>query len=161
MKIAAGIAALALCGTALAVDKKLKESEVPRPVIEKVTTKYPAAKMTGFEMETENGKSSYEVTITDGSRQIEIICSADGKIVAEEEKISLDLVPEKVRQALKASAKYGSWRLHHTERVVVAEKTDAPTYEIKVVHGSTLAELVFTPDGKMSSSEEQQWHKKK
>jgi hypothetical protein len=155
------IGALALSSAAFAEEKKVAESEVPKPVIQKVKKKYPTAKMTGFEMETEGGKSSYQVKIADGSKEMEVVCSPDGKIVAEEEKIGIEAVPEKVRQALKSNAKYGSWTVHHAERVILDEKTDAPTYEIKVVKGTTGAELVFTTEGKLTKTEEKEWHEKK
>jgi uncharacterized membrane protein YkoI len=159
--IVAVFVALLLSGTAFAEDKKIQESEVPKPVLAKVKAKYPTAKMTGFELENENGKSSYEVKITDGAKQLEVICSPDGRIVAEEEKIAMDAVPEKVRQALKGNAKYGAWTVHHAEKVIESEKADSPTYEIKVVKGSTRAELVFTPDGTLTKTEEKEWHEKK
>ena len=128
---------LALSGVAFAEEKQIAETEVPRPVIEKVKKKYPTAKMTGFEVETENGKSAYEVKLADGAKQLEVVCSADGKILAEEEKIAMDAVPQKVRDALKRNPKYGAWSVQHAERVILDEKVDAPTYEIKVVDGTT------------------------
>src|SRR4051812_21563396 len=130
--IVAGLAVLALCGAASAEEKKIQESEVPKPVIATVKAKYPTAKMTGFELENESGKSSYEVKIADGTKLMEVVCSPDGKIVAEEEQIAFDAVPEKIRHALKRNAKYGAWTVDHAEKVILDEKADAPTYEIKI-----------------------------
>jgi uncharacterized membrane protein YkoI len=153
--------ALTFSAAAQAEEKKITEAEVPRAVIEKVKKKYPAAKMTAFELETERGKASYEVKIIDGAKQLEVVCAPDGQILAEEEKIGIDAVPEKVRQALKSSPKYASWKLQHAERVITGEKVDAPIYEIKVTNGNVRAELVFTPDGKLTHSEEEPWHEKR
>jgi hypothetical protein len=152
-----------LTAAAWADEKKISESEVPRPVIERVKKKYPTAKLVAFELETENGKSSYEVKITDGARQLEVVCAPDGKILAEEEKIGIDAVPEKVRQSWKASSKYASWKLQHAERVITDEKADALTYELKVISGTAgaRAELTFTADGKLTRTEEQPWPVKK
>ena len=152
--IVAGMALLALCGVSTAEEKKIKEGEVPRPVLEKIRKKYPTAKMTGFEVEIEGGKSSYEVKIADGAKQMEIVCSPDGKIVAEEEKIAIDAVPDKVRRTLLRHARYGAWTIQHAERVILAEKMDAPTYELKVGKGGASAELVFTADGTLTRTEE-------
>jgi hypothetical protein len=154
--------ALALGATAFAEEKKITEAEVPRPVLDKVKKKYPTARMTAFELETENGKSSYEVKLSDGARQLEVVCAPDGKILAEEEKIGIDAVPEKVRQALKTT-KYASWTFQHAERVTTHEKLDAPSYEIKVLNGNrnARAELLFTADGKLTRTEEQPWPAKK
>ncbi len=160
-KIIAAFATLALAGVAYAEDQKIQESAVPKPVLEKVKKKYPTAKMTGFELEKENGKSAYEVKLTDGTKQLDVVCSPDGKIVAEEEKIAMDAVPEKVRQALKSNARYGGWTVHHAERVIENEKTESPTYEVAVVKGTTSAELTFAPDGRLTNTEETESHAKK
>jgi hypothetical protein len=144
---------LALCGLAHAEEKKIQEAAVPKPVIAKVKQKYPNGKLLGFELETEGGKAAYEVKLSDDAKQLEVVLSPDGKILAEEEKIAIEAVPEKVRQALKATPQYGSWTVHHAERVIVDEQADAPSYEIKVVKGTTRAELVFTPDGKLTKTE--------
>jgi hypothetical protein len=159
MRVVVIASALALGVVSQAEEKKVTEAEVPKPVIEKVKKKYPTAKMTAFELETENGKSSYEVKITDGAKQLEVVCAPDGKILAEEEKIGIDGLPDKVRQAWKSTPKYASWKFLHAERVITEEKVDAPTYEIKVVNGSAgvRAELLFTADGKLTRTEEQPW----
>jgi len=155
------ISVLGMSGGASAEEKKIAESGVPKPVIEKVKKKYPAAKLTSFELENENGKSSYEVKLTDGKKELEVVCSPDGKILAEEEKIAADAVPDVVLQALKSNAKFGTWTLETAERVVFAEKVDAPSYELKVVKGKLRAELVFTGDGKLTKTEESAPQEKK
>ena len=43
-------------------EKKIKESEVPKPVLAAVSKKYPGAKLKGFEQESEDGKTLYEVS---------------------------------------------------------------------------------------------------
>jgi hypothetical protein len=153
-KLCLSLALLSLSSTAAADEKKVKQSDVPKPVIDSVTRKYPGAKLVGFESETEEGKTSYEVKVSDGKRQIEVDCTPDGKIAAEEEKIAFEAVPEKVRQALKASPKYGSWKVRGSERVIRDEKADAPFYELVVENGKGKAELVFAADGRIEKTEE-------
>ena len=146
--------------TATATEKKIREADVPKPVLDAIQKKYPTAKLTGFEVENENGKTAYEIKLSDGKKQLEVVCSPAGKIVAEEEQIAIEEVPAKVRDALKASAKYGTWTVHHVERVVNDGNAQAPEYEIKVVSGKQAAELVFTPDGKLTRTEEKKPHEK-
>jgi hypothetical protein len=151
--IIVALAALTL-STAFAEEKAIKEQEVPRPVINRVQKKYPAAKMTGFEREREDGKTSYEIKLSDGTKRMEVICTPDGKILAEEEQIVMGAVPEKVRQALKTNPKYGTWAVRNVERIVRDEKTDAPSYELKVAKGKAGAELVFSSEGVLTKTEE-------
>ncbi|MEO6954389.1 MAG: PepSY-like domain-containing protein [Polyangia bacterium] len=144
---------IALAAPVHASDKPIEASAVPKPVIAKVHTKYPAAKILGYELETEDGQTSYEVKIADGARQLEVLCSADGAIVAEEEKIAIADVPARVRDALKNSPKFGSWTVRGAERIVSHEQTSTPVYELKIASGSKRAELTFSPEGTLTKTE--------
>lgn len=149
---------LALASAALAKDKQITESEVPRPVIERVKRKYPTAKMIAFEQEIENGAPSYEVRLADGPKQLEVVCSPNGRIIAEEEKIVIEVVPDPVRRSLRAHTKYGSWTIREVERVIFDEDTDSPSYELKLAKGAARAALIFSSDGKLMKTEEQAGH---
>ena len=113
-------AALTLClGLTIvhAGEKALKESEVPKPVIDAVKKKYPRAKLTGFAEETRKDKTTYEIQVEDGKRRIEIDLSLEGKILVEEEAIGEDALPKEVKKGLEAS-KYAKWKLKKAERLV-------------------------------------------
>jgi hypothetical protein len=136
-----------------AEEKVVPESAVPRPVLEKVKRKYPTASRKGFEQETENGAVAYEVKLVDGARRLEVVLAPDGKVLAEEEQIALETVPQKVRDALRTNAKYGTWKVAGVERIVTEERTDAPSYELKLTKGKSRVELVFSGDGQVTKTE--------
>jgi hypothetical protein len=137
-----------------AEDRKITQGDVPKPVIERVKQKYPGAAFVAFEIESEEGKSSYEVTVKEGPRQVEVSCSPAGHILAEEEQIALADIPAKVRHALSANEKYASWMLHKAERIILEEKSESPRFELQLSHGTARAELVFTQEGTLAKTEE-------
>jgi hypothetical protein len=137
-------------------EKPVKESEVPKPAIDAVKKKYPTATLKGFEREEEGGKVSYEVKIEvkekEKTRSIEVELSPEGKILAEEEKISEADVPANVKKAL-AESKYGKWKVKSVERVVKEEKESDPFYEFHLADGKKRAEVVFDKNGKITEEE--------
>ena len=135
-------------------ERRIKESDVPAPVLQRVKKKHPTAKLTAFEIETDEHGTSYEVKITDAGKPIDVICAPDGTIRAEEEQVSLDALPDPVRQAMKVQPKYSGWTFRGAERVITDEKPAAATYEVKLIRAGKLAELVFTADGKLTKAEE-------
>jgi hypothetical protein len=148
------MAVVLFAGPAFGAETKISESEVPQPVLDAVAKKYPAAKRVGFEREVEHGKTVYEVKVLVGARKIDLDVSADGKLTSEEEELAYDAVPTAVRTTLSASPKYGTWTVKKAEKVVHAERPDAPEYELAVTNGRSKAELVFAADGKLLRTED-------
>jgi hypothetical protein len=152
--------ALGLCspGAARADEKPVKESEVPKPCLDAVKKKYPAAELKGFSREEEKGKVTYEVEIEvkagekTKARKIDVELSPEGKIVCEEETIAKDDLPEKVKKAL-ADSKYGKWDVKRVERIVHDEKDADASYELVVTSGDEKVEVVFDKDGKITKEE--------
>lgn len=147
---AAAVLALGIGLTvARAGEKALKESEVPKPVLDAVKKKYPGAKLTGFAEETRKDKTRYEIQVEDGKRRIDVTLSSEGKIQVEEEAIAEDALPKEVKAGLEAS-KYAKWKLKKVERVVTEENEKNPAYELMVADGDTRFEVVFDKDGKIT-----------
>src|SRR5262245_5344167 len=125
-------------------EKPVKESEVPKPVLDAVKKKYATAALKEFTREEEEGKVSYEVKVElkekEKTRTIEVICSPEGKIEAEEEKISEADVPANVKKAL-AESKYGKWAIKKIERIIKEEKESDPFFEFLLVDGKNKAEV--------------------
>lgn len=171
--VLAAVAALALAllvGSPLRADEKpVKESDVPKPAIDAVKKKYPGATLKGFSREEEGGKVTYEVEVevkgkdakgAAKTRAIDIDVSAEGKILAEEETISKDELPDAVKKALGAS-KYGSWEVKKVEKIVTEENEADPSFEVIVVTEGKKAEVVFDKSGKITKEEEKKAKPKK
>lgn len=134
--------------SALATERKIRQSEAPKAVIEAVKRKYPSSRMLEFAEEQDNGKTAYEVKVKDGKSEVDIGVSADGKIVSEEKSLDPSALPAKVSQAISAS-KYARWKIERAETVVLDENESQATYEIALVQGKNRVELMFDPAGKL------------
>jgi uncharacterized membrane protein YkoI len=133
-------------------EKKLKKAEVPAPVLEAVTRKYPNAKLRNFGEETDEGKKVYEVELTSGKDQVSIDVSPEGKILAEETVIAPATLPVPIKAALQAS-KYKGWRIARAETVVHDERPDTLEYEVVVQSKKEKFEVVLDKAGKITKEE--------
>jgi hypothetical protein len=150
------LVALAVLGAALparAGEKAVKESDISKPALEAVKKKYPKAKLVKFAKEEEDGKTTYEVSIEDGKRKIDIDLSPEGKILAEEETIEADALPKEVKKGL-AESKYAKWKVKRAEKIVEEEKAEEATYELLLTDGENTSEVVFDKAGKITHEEE-------
>jgi len=147
--------ALAILAPALRAqthEKKIKEAEVPKPVIDAVKQKYPKAKTIQFEQDTLDGKSIFEVGLENAGEKLDVIVSPDGTILEEEKPIKASDLPAEIKQGLAAS-KYAKWTVKSAERVVRDEKSDAPIYEILVAHKGGTTELILDEAGTITREE--------
>lgn len=151
---------LAFSSGARAEDKQLKESDVPKVVLDKIHAKFKSGKLVGFKETTKENKQAYEVKVDDGALHLEVVCYADGTVRSVADKVPLDAVPAKVRAAWQADPKYGKWTFHHAEHVIRFEKTDDPHWKIKATSGTRIVKLEYDAAGKQTISEEKEWHQK-
>jgi uncharacterized membrane protein YkoI len=139
--------ALCLSLTVTAQEQKVNQKDVPAPALAAATKAYPKAQVKGWEKETKDGKTLYEVTMASGGAKWQVVFEADGAFVAREEVIPVTSLPSAVRDAVKA--KYPKATLHSAEKITRATTTE---YEVGVKNAPK-KELVLTSDGKILSEE--------
>jgi hypothetical protein len=139
-------------GRAVAEEKKIQKADVPKPVLDAVTKKYPSAKMVAFEFAEEEGKKLYEIGLEQSGTKMDVELSPEGKIEVEETVIKQSDVPGPVKAGL-TSSKYKGWKTEKIERVIKEEKTDNPEYEFVVSTKGKKFELVFDKAGKLTKEE--------
>ena len=149
LMIGLAFSSTALGASAQAGEKKLKQADVPKPVMTTLAAKYPGAKWKGFGTEEENGATIYEAEFTQGKNDVSVDVSVDGKILAEETVIAAADLPAPVKGGIDAS-KYKTWKRVKAEKVIEEEKTDAPKYEVMVENKGSKFELVLDKDGKIA-----------
>jgi uncharacterized membrane protein YkoI len=133
-------------------EKKVKKADLPAPVLDAVTRKYPKAKLRKFGEELDEGKKVYEVELTDGKDQVSIDVTPEGKILAEETVIAPATLPAPIKAALQAS-RYKGWRISKAETVVHDEKPDTLVYEVVVQSKNEKFEVVLDRSGKITKEE--------
>jgi hypothetical protein len=135
-----------------APEKTLTQADVPRPVIEAVTRKYPRAKLKKFGKELDEGKPIFEVELTSEKERISIDLTPEGKILAEETELSPAALPAPVKAGLQAS-KYKGWKITRAEKVIHDEKADTLAYELQVQSKKEKFEVVLDREGKITKEE--------
>lgn len=128
-------------------DENVPEAEVPRPVLQAVSKRYPVATARSFHKEQKSGRPQYEVEVTldenGGTRKFTLEVSPVGEILSEEALITFDELPSAVKDAVRTS-RYGKNAVERVERETKNRKT---TYEIVVAVTRGTRELVYDTDG--------------
>ena len=137
-----------------AADDKAKKIEIikledaPLAVQKAIEGRFPGAKVTTTERETENGKVVFEVQLTHKDCKYELHIKEDGTIEAIEKEIELKEVPEIVLKAVKD--KYPDATLQGAMKVdtVKDKKETLDHYLIAVKVGDKKKEITVSLDGK-------------
>jgi uncharacterized membrane protein YkoI len=144
--------ALVVLATAAVVhadEEKVALDKLPKAVKDAIKAKFPDAELVGAEKETENGKTQYEVSIKNKKDKLDVILSADGKIVAIEKEIEAKELPKPVTAAL--DAKYPKATIKKVEEIT---KDDKVTFEVLIeTADKKKLEVVFDPKGKIVEEE--------
>ncbi|MCE9547125.1 MAG: PepSY-like domain-containing protein [Planctomycetia bacterium] len=136
-------------------EEKIAFANVPAKVAATVKAKYPDAKWTAAEKETEDGKTFYEVAIKVNDQKIDVICQEDGTLEAIEKTIAAADLPEAVRKAIEA--KYPKATTSKAEEIIKGNKT---TYEALLITADK-KKLEVQLDGEGKVLEEEKKDEKK
>lgn len=129
---------------AWAGEHDIKESDVPRPVLDALKKEFPTGKPTVYEREQEDYGLIYEIKLTDGPRNMQVEFDPTGKLLEKEEILpTLDAVPAAVKDAL-AKSKYADWTVKRVKRVIVPEPGG---YALNLTNGDSRAKLRFDAKG--------------
>jgi YD repeat-containing protein len=158
----AAVFALVTSPGARAGEAPVKDADVPKAVAEAVAKKYPGSVVKSWAREEEDKHVAYEAKVEvtskdkDGKasvRQVEAMVGEDGKILAEEEIVGADALPEIVRKAIEAS-KYAKATIGRIERIIVAEKAENTHFEIVFEADGKKHEVTFDAAGKVLEDED-------
>jgi hypothetical protein len=125
-----------LAAAVRADDKKDKETSLdkaPKAVKAAVEGRFPGAKVTSVEKETEDGKVVYDIELTHEGRKYEMDIKEDGTILEIEKQVDAKDLPEAVTKAL--DAKYPKATIKEIMEVnKVMDKKETPDhYEVVLV----------------------------
>lgn len=68
------------------VEREVEIKDLPKAVTDAIKKKYPNAKMEEAEEVTADNKTTYEVAVKNGKKELELTLDASGKILKEEEE---------------------------------------------------------------------------
>jgi hypothetical protein len=142
--LAALVTGLVTLSAIRAQEKKLERQELPPAVEKTVAEQSKGAAIRGFSTELENGKRLYEVELVVSGHGKDISMDEQGNIVEVEEEVSIESLPNLVKDELTKAA--GSGTVSKVESITKRGKLVA--YEGVVKTGTKHSEIQVGPDGK-------------
>ncbi len=122
--------------------KKYTEKDMPAAVIMSFQKNFPDATIRGYDKETEDEVTTYEVEATVGDIKKDIQFNADGTVIEIEEAMNTSDLPEKVVTAI--NNKYSSPTILKSEKVT---KGADLLYEVVIKVKSKKREVRLDKDG--------------
>jgi hypothetical protein len=141
---------LAVVGSALAQEKKIKRSDLPAAVEKTVAVESKGATIRGFSKELEKGKTTYEVQMTVNGHTKDLEVDESGVVIEVEEQVALEALPTEARTGLQARA--GKGRITKVESITKKDRLVA--YEAQVDTDGKKSEVQVGADGKPLDHEE-------
>lgn len=131
-----------------AKEVKVPLDKVPKAVLDAIKAKFPGAKLREAEKETEDGKTTYEVSVEHKGREYSVAATAEGTITEIEREIEIKDLPKAVTDAIKK--KYPNGQLEDAEEVTA---NDRITYEVIVESSKEERKLMLDANGKILEDE--------
>jgi uncharacterized membrane protein YkoI len=132
-------------------EQKLPLDKVPKVVMDSVKAKFPEAELKGAAKETENGKTSFEVSLTFKKANIDVILTPEGKITAIEKVVAASDLPMPVTQTVKS--KYPQATIKLAEELSDADDKINAYEVILVLADKKEVEVKIDPAGKVLNEE--------
>jgi uncharacterized membrane protein YkoI len=90
---------------------KIELSQLPKSVSDSVKKKYPKAEIRAAEKGDEDGKTVYEISITNGTDKMDVTLDPAGKILLVEKEVAEQALPKAVLASAKARYPQGTVKL--------------------------------------------------
>lgn len=130
---------------------KVPLDKVPKAVMDCVKAKFPGAELKSASKETENGKTSYEVTLSFKKANHDVSVTPEGKITGIEKTIAGADLPKPVTDTLKG--KYPQATVRSAEQISNADDK-ITAYEVQLVLADKKRlEVSLDPHGKVLNEE--------
>jgi uncharacterized membrane protein YkoI len=149
MRAILGVVVMLIGASAARADEeKIPIDRLPKAVAAAVKKRFPMAKITAAVKETEDKKTTYEVTLKDGTSTIDVDVTEAGTITGWEKEIAAKDLPKAVADSV--AAKYPNAKMKKVEELikVTAGKEKLECYEVTVEVDGKDVEVEFLPDGK-------------
>ncbi|HEX9705059.1 MAG TPA: PepSY-like domain-containing protein [Gemmatimonadales bacterium] len=147
--------AAAATATAQETETPVALDQVPKPVTYAVRARFPQGTVRAAAQETEEGKTVYEVSVTERGRNIDVTLTPEGAIVKIEREIAARELPVFVSRALRAKFADATYRFVEAVFTITRGAETLAYYELKLVTGAGKAlEVEVAPDGKILKEEE-------
>ncbi|MBV9675477.1 MAG: PepSY-like domain-containing protein [Acidobacteriaceae bacterium] len=142
MRIRSGIVGLSIAGVLFGEggETKLDFSSLPPAVQKTAKQQSEGAMVRGYSKEVEHGKTYYEVELSSGGKDRDVLIDATGSVVEVEQEVEFDALPDAVKAELSQRAAGG--KITKVEKV---SKGDNVSYEAVVSRDGKKKEITVHP----------------
>jgi hypothetical protein len=154
--VAALVTAALVASVGRADEEKVPLDRLPKAVADAVKKRFPRldAKEATKEV-TEDKKTVYEVTVTEGRKKIDVTLTPEGVIVMVEKEIDRNDLPEAVAAAIDAKYPDAAYKICEEIMPVKDGEEKLESYEVLLeTKDKKLVEVVVSPEGKITKTEE-------
>ena len=134
---------LGVSSSLLALEQKISCDDVPPAVRSSFEKSFADATINDCAKDVEKGRTSYEITSTEGETRRHVQFYTDGKVMEVEEPIAMSSVPEPAKQAV--SKKYPKGEITLVEKVT---RDNQVLFEFRVKQGKRSVQIALDANGK-------------
>ena len=135
---------------AMAADKRVSRSELPKEVQKTADEQAKGAIVRGYSREMEGGQVEYEVELQVKGHSKDVSIAADGHVLEIEEQVEMSFLPANVRSAFEERAKGGKI----TKIESITKHGAIVAYEGQVFRSGRHTEIQVGPEGQALDHEE-------
>jgi hypothetical protein len=136
-------------------EEKIAIDKLPKAVAESVKKRFSGAELTGASKETENGKTTFEVSLKHKGQKMDVTVTPTGVIELIEKEIAAKDLPQVVRTAIDKKYPKATFKIVEEIIKVKDDKDALDAYEILLVSmDKKTLEVSVAPDGKITREEE-------
>jgi uncharacterized membrane protein YkoI len=146
---------LAVAGPARAQEENVPLDKVPKAVSQTVKKRFPKAEVRSASKETEDGKTVYEVQITDAGHKCDVTITPEGHLVSIEKTIEEKDLPAKTAATLKSKWPGAKYEIIEEVTHVKDGKESMDYYEVLMTTADKKkVEACVDADGKVVKTED-------
>jgi hypothetical protein len=130
--------------------EKIALEKVPKVVIDAVKKRFPKAELEEATKETDGTKIEYEISLTDGKTNYDVMLTPEGKITLIGKVISAKDLPKVVAAALKEKYPKATYKVYEEMTKVTEGKQVLAYYEVHLeTADKKILEVEISPEGKI------------
>ena len=149
-----------LAGVVHADEKKIPLDQVPKAVMDTLKGRFDGAVLKGAELVTEDGKTTYEITLKHNGVNYEAILTPEGRLAEYEKEIAAKDLPREVTDALERKYSQPKYKLVEEVYKVKDGAERLESYEIVFeTSDNKKFEVLVSPEGKITKEEERKQKK--
>lgn len=127
-----------------AQDKKYTENDIPKSVLESFNKLYPNSNILGYDVETKDGQTFYEIESKQGTLKRDVKFNESGNLIETEESMNVKDLSSNIVAAI--NSQYPKSEITKSEKITTGSEV---SYEVTIKSKKKKIELVLNSNGEI------------